>query len=114
MLETIHRDIKRAMGKSKLSQLKPIKKRLIKNTKIWGKNILTLNELKKLVKSLQADAKSVLFTEENTNDQLFKKIKKSKYEKCIQFVNLFDRNVNFLEDEKSTISIEITFVEKEI
>ena len=75
---------------------------------------MTLNELKKLVKSLQADTKSVLFTEENINDQLFQKIKKLKYEKDIQFVNLFDRNVNFLEDEKSSIPIKITFVEKEI
>ena len=66
------------------------------------------------MKSLQADTKSVLFTEENINDQLFKKIKKLKYEKDIQFVNWFDRNVNFLEDEKSSIPIKITFVEKEI
>ena len=34
--------------------------------------------------------------EENTNDKLLK-IKKSRYEKDIEFVKLFDRNVNFLE-----------------
>ena len=62
-----------------------------------------MNELKNLFKSLQIDAKSVLFTEENINDKFFKKIKKSRYEKDIEFVKLFDRNENFLEDAKSTI-----------
>ena len=71
MLEKTDKDIKRAMSKSKLSQLKWIKKQLIQNTKIWGKNLLTMNELKKLFKSLQADAKSVLFTEKNINDKMF-------------------------------------------
>ena len=59
-----------------------------------------MNRLKKLFRRLQTDAKSVLFTEEKINDKLLKKIKKSGYEKDIQFVKLFDRNVNFLEDEK--------------
>ena len=71
MLEKTDKDIKRAMSKSKFSQLKWIKKQLIQNTKIWGKNLLTMNELKKLFKSLQADAKSVLFTEKNINDKMF-------------------------------------------
>ena len=71
MLEKTDKDIKRAMSKSKFSQLKWIKKQLIQNTKIWGKNLLTVNELKKLFKSLQADAKSVLFTEKNINDKMF-------------------------------------------
>ena len=71
-----------------------------------------MNELKNLFKSLQIDAKSVLFTEENINDKFFKKIKKSRYEKDIEFVKLFDRNENFLEDEKSTIPIKTMFVEK--
>ena len=71
MLEKTDKDIKRAMSKSKLSQLKWIKKQLIQNTKIWGKNLLTMNELKKLFKCLQADAKSVLFTEKNINDKMF-------------------------------------------
>ena len=73
MLEKTDKDIKRAMSQSKFSQLKWIKKQLIQNTKIWGKNLLTVNELKKLFKSLQADAKSVLFTEKNINDKMFKK-----------------------------------------
>ena len=44
----------------------------------------------------------------------WKKFKKSKYEKDIEFVKLFDRNVNFLEDQKSTIPIKTTFVEKKM
>ena len=44
-----------------------------------------MNEFKKLFKSLQTDAKRVLFTEENKNNKLLKKIKKSKYEKDIKF-----------------------------
>ena len=63
---------------------------------------------------MQTDAKSVLFTKENVNDKLFKNIKKSKYEKDIEFVKLFDRNVNFLEDEKITIPIKTKFVEKKV
>ena len=54
-----------------------------------------MNEVKKLFRRLQTDAESVLFTEENINDKLLKKIKKSTYEKDIEFVKLFDRNVNF-------------------
>ena len=46
-------------------------------------------ELKKLVKELQTDAKSVLFTEQKINDKVLEKLKKSKYGKDIQFVNLF-------------------------
>ena len=80
--------------------------------KIFGKNLLALNESKKLFKILQADVKSFLFTKENTNDKLLKKIKKLKCEKDIEFFKLFDRNVHFLEDEKSTIPIKIIFVEK--
>ena len=68
-----------------------------------------MNESKKLFRNLQTDAKSVLFKEQNINDKLLKKIKKSKHEKDFEFVKLFDRNVNFLEDEKS---IKTTFVEK--
>ena len=46
-----------------------------------------MNELKKLFKSLQTDAKSVLFTEENINNKLFKKKNQnSKYEKDIEYV----------------------------
>ena len=70
-----------------------------------------MNEFKKLFKGLQTDTKRVLFTEENKNNKLLKKIKKSKYEKDIKFVKLFDRNENFLEDDKSTIPIKTRFIE---
>ena len=46
-----------------------------------------MNELIKLFKSLQKDVKSVLLTEENINDKLLKRIKKSKYEKDIDLLN---------------------------
>ena len=46
-----------------------------------------MDELKKLFKSLQTDAKSVLFTEENINDKMLRKIKKLKFEKDIEFLN---------------------------
>ena len=52
-------------------------------------------ELKKLFKKLQTDAKSVLFTEEAINDKVSKKLKKTKYNKDIEFVNLFKSNIDF-------------------
>ena len=61
MLETVDRGIKRATSKSKLSQLKGIRTQLIRNTKIWGENVLTMNELKKLFLNLQTDAKVFCF-----------------------------------------------------
>ena len=86
MLETVNIGLKRATSKSKLSQLKRIKQQLIKNKKIQGKNLLTINELKKkLFKSLQADAKIVLFTEENINDKLLKKIKSRNMKETLDF-----------------------------
>ena len=60
-----------------------------------------MNEVKKLFRRLQTDAESVLFTEENINDKLLKKIKNQDMKLFdILFIKLFDRNVNFLEDEK--------------
>ena len=76
MLETVDKGIKRATSKSKLSELKRIEKQLIKQYEDLGEELLTMNELKKLFKSLQTDAKTVLFTEENINDKLLKKILK--------------------------------------
>ena len=61
---------------------------------------------------MQTDAKRVLFTEENINDKLLKKNKNSNYERDIEFAKLFDRNVNLLEDEKKTIPVKTTLVEK--
>ena len=71
-----------------------------------------MNGLKKLFRRLQTDANSALFTEENINDKLLKKINNSRCEKDIEFVKLFERNVNYLEDEKSCVSIKTTFVGK--
>ena len=71
-------------------------------------------ELKKLFEKVQRDAKSVLFTEETTNDKLLKILKKSKYDKDIGFVNLLKSNIDFLDDEKISIPIETTFVEKKM
>ena len=56
-----------------------------KNTEVW---VETMIELKKLFKKLQTDAKSVLFTEETINEKILKKLKKSRYNKDIEFVNL--------------------------
>ena len=52
MLETIHRGIKRAMGKSKLSQLKPIKKRLIKKYEDLGEEFIDFEWIKKTSEEL--------------------------------------------------------------
>ena len=46
MLETVDRAIKRSTNKSKLSQLKRIKKQLEKNRKICEKNLSNMNQLK--------------------------------------------------------------------
>ena len=53
----------------------------------------TMIEPKKLFKKLQTDARSVLFTEETINNKVLKKLKKSKYNKDIEFVNLFKSNI---------------------
>ena len=42
-----------------------------------------MNELKKLSRRLQTDAKSVLFTEENINDKLLKKLKRQDTKKTM-------------------------------
>ena len=71
-----------------------------------------MNELEKLFRRLQTNTKCVLFTEENINDKLLRKIWKPRYKKGIEFIKLFDRNAKFLEDEKRTHPIKITVVEK--
>ena len=57
-------------------------------------------ELKRLFKKLQIDAKSVLLMEKTINDKVLKKLKRSKYNKDIEFVNLFKHNKDFLDYEK--------------
>ena len=71
-----------------------------------------MSNLKKLFKNLQRDLKYVLFAKEKIDDKVLKKLKKSLYKKDNEFVNLFNSNVNVLDDEKKTITIKITFVEK--
>ena len=60
-----------------------------------------MSNLKKLFKNLQTDSKNVLFTEEKLDDKLLKKLNKSLYKKDKEFVNLFNRNVDFLDNEKN-------------
>ena len=68
--------------------------------------------LNKLFKKLQTDAKSVLFTKETISAKVLKRLKKSKYNKDIEFVNLFKGNIDFLDDEKKKyIPIKTTFFE---
>ena len=52
-----------------------------------------------------------MFNEETKNDKVLKKLEKSKYNKDIEFVNLFKSNIDFLDDEKISIPIKTTFVE---
>ena len=59
-----------------------------------------MSNLKKLFKNLQTDSKNVLFTEGKLDDKLLKKLNKSLYKKDKEFVNLFNRNVDFLDNEK--------------
>ena len=59
-----------------------------------------MSNLKKLFKNLQTDSKNVLFTKRKLDDKLLKKLNKSLYKKDKEFVNLFNRNVDFLDNEK--------------
>ena len=59
-----------------------------------------MSNLKKLFKNLQTDSKNVLFTKGKLDDKLLKKLNKSLYKKDKEFVNLFNRNVDFLDNEK--------------
>ena len=82
-----------------------------KNTEAWAERMIVL---KRLFKKLQIDAKSVLFMEKTINDKVLKKLKKSKYNKDIELVNLFKRNKDFLDSERKSILIKITFIEKKM
>ena len=56
---------------------------------------------KKKFRSLQTDAKSVLFTHKQINDKLSKKLRKSKHDKEKKFVDLFDVNADkFVENNE--------------
>ena len=71
-----------------------------------------LAKLKTLFKNLQTDAKSVLFTEEKINEEPLEKLKKSKHDRDITFVNLFVGNVNINDDEKKSTPTKMAFAEK--
>ena len=49
-----------------------------------------MDKLKKLFNILQLDSKSTLFVQDQLNDKLLKKLKKSKYIKDKEFVNSFN------------------------
>ena len=72
-----------------------------------------LSDIKKLFKSLQKGSKSLLFTEDQTNKKMLKKLKKSKYDKDKEFVNLFNLLENNDEfQKKPSVPIKASFVEK--
>ena len=73
-----------------------------------------LAKLKTLFKNLQTDAKSVLFTEEKINEEPLEKLKKSKHDRDITFVNLFVGNVNINDDEKKSTPTKMAFAEKKM
>ena len=53
-----------------------------------------------------------LFTEETINRKVLKKLKKSKYVRYRDFVNLFENNIDFFDDDKKSIPTKTIFVEK--
>ena len=71
-----------------------------------------MTELKKVFRQLQMDAKSILFTKEIINKKVLKKLKKSKYIRDKDFVNLLENNIDFLDDEIKSIPIKTIFVKK--
>ena len=49
-----------------------------------------MEKIKKLFNKLQTDSKSILFTQEQLNEKVLKRLQKSKYEKDKEFVNIFN------------------------
>ena len=66
---------------------------------------------KNLYNALKKDEESVLFASERINKQLIKKIKRSKYEKDIIFLRLYNSIENVNLDEKEEIPTFVQFVE---
>ena len=56
----------------------------------------------------------MLFTEQTIKEKVLKQLKKSRYNKDTEFVNLFKSNIDFLNDKKKSISIKASFVEKRL
>ena len=74
-----------------------------------------MDKIKKLFNKLQKDSKSVLFTIEQVNEKVLKKLKKSLYVKDKEFFNLFsllENKVDFDKDKKASLPIKTTYVEK--
>ena len=77
-----------------------------------------MNELKKLFNNLQLDSKSTLFVQDQLNDKLLKKLKKSKYIKDKEFVNSFNllvdnkANFNKKDDGRYSIPLKAEYVQK--
>ena len=69
-----------------------------------------IKRAKNLYNALKKDGESVLFASEKINKQLIKKIKRSKYEKDIIFLNLYNaiENVNL---DKKEIPTFVPFIE---
>ena len=66
---------------------------------------------KNLYNALKTDVESVLFASEKINKQLIKKIKRSKYEKDIIFLRLYNTIENVNLDEKEEIPNFVPFIE---
>ena len=66
---------------------------------------------KNLYNALKKDDESVLFASEKKNKQLIEKIKRSRYEKDIIFLRLYNAIENVNLDEKEEIPIFVPFIE---
>ena len=66
---------------------------------------------KNLYNALNKDGESVLFASKKINKQLIKKIKRSKYEKDIIFLELYNNIKNVKLDEKEEIPTFVPFIE---
>ena len=66
---------------------------------------------KNLYNALKKDGESVLFASKKINKQLIKKIKRSKYEKDITFLKLYNNIKNVNLDEKEEIPTFVPYIE---
>ena len=70
-----------------------------------------IKRAKNLYNALKKDGESILFASEKINKQLIKKIKRSKYEKYIIFLKLYNNIKNVNLDEKEEIPTFVPFIE---
>ena len=75
-----------------------------------------MDKVKRLFDKLQMDSKRVLFIQEEINDKLFKKLKKSKCKKDKEFVNSFnllvENKADFKKCDEYSIPIKTEFISK--